>query len=148
MPEELAIKPLTGYDESLIPQSKQLYNLTWLEYASKNYQQSVKATRTTGGTGKHSIYIVPEGHTLFITSYYLQQLTKDGGALLLSGFIQFGNLGNLQLSGINSDETNGGFSCGLSSPLQIREGEEIYISSSHADLYISGGFTGFLVAKK
>jgi len=144
MPPEPAIPG--GYLREPVPDFvKQFFSKdfisSWKEWASQRYPQIIESTTTKGTV---TLFTVPEGQTLFITTAFVAQEGSDSSA----GSIRAGGkdiVGITRAGG--SDEPGHEASIVFSMPLKLRTGELVESVTSggiNAGATVSG-FTGFLV---
>lgn len=122
------------------------YSSTWSEWAAQNFDQVLGNGVVTDGTIT-TIFTVPAGVTLYITSAYLSieshSVTQRRADMLETGtqdlVLQVACAGNDS----NSNSTN------FTQPLIVRQGETIDIVPSVllADATVVGGFHGFQIPK-
>jgi hypothetical protein len=134
-------KPFYPAKKGIIPQEIQqnVYNVSSIQVGK--YNSAVDATTI--------IYTVPEGYTLFITSFFLQvqKYTSDAG---FSGRGRL-YLGSNEVFRVYSPYTEGEsqiINQSPSYPFILKEKEIIKVYSESAYGLAIGGFTGFLISNK
>lgn len=146
-PENLALKPLFGYDEKLYtPQTeKRDYYPSWLEWAAQKLVQILKSTATKGLV---TLYTVPMGQTLFITSAFVAQ----GGSNTFTASIRLqsgADLLSISSEG-GADEPGHEAAIVFQMPIKVAGGGVVESNTSgsvNASAPLAG-FSGFLVAFK
>jgi len=142
--EPVALKPISGYDESLYTalEQKKDYYPTLLEFASKNYPQII-ANAQAFGTTYAIIYTVPEGSTLYLCSWTYTG-NRDAVGAWTGQIALVGGTNYLFYTQNDAGGTEGVYhSLTYPMPLKLESGQQIGVYSTNADSI--GFITGFLV---
>ena len=142
MPDEkIALKPISGYDETLYTPDveKKDYTPTWLEWAAQNFQQISRAANQAG-TGGATIYTVPTGFTFYLTNVSITGIEGGSSGVITPSGSRY-ELISLKCSA-NNTATNS--SC-FSVPLKMNAGETINLIVAGAAANVTADITGFLV---
>lgn len=140
--EELALKPISGYDE----ENFKGYTITKQDFNAglMNYGVFIAESSLRGGVGTTHLYTVPDGKVLFIVGCWLlnKQVATDDlfVAIKINGvnFISFEGVAKI-------DETIPPVTYNFTIPVRVPAGADIGIYSEYANCGAMGGFTGYLV---
>jgi len=122
-------------------QQKREFSYTWCEWAAKNREQLILQYGNSGA-GNVSIYTIPEGFTLYVTSVLLTGIGNAAGVNILTINIDnalTGRIGALYLANGITNSCSLNFNC----PLKFNSGRQIYINYGNNISFLTI-VTGFL----
>ena len=144
MDEDLALKPISGYDPDLYTPAiqKKEYSKTWVEWAADNFEQVIINSAAVHGT---TIFTVPVNKILYITSAYVTGRGVAVGSIQIGYLVSGGitNISNAQWGAGSGGQAFPSFPM----PLKIESKTEIKIYVSGANSW-NVGLQGFLVPFK
>jgi len=122
---------------------------TWSEWASQNEERAIANSFLVNNNTK-TIFTVPKGKTLFITSAYLaienHGATSTARTAVLVEAASFNEILSITAAGTSSNA----HSLNFTHPIKIEEEEIIQLvpDSGFASARAVAGFRGFLIAKR
>lgn len=136
--------------EDVIKKDPREFIKSWVEWASDNEELILKS-RNRIASGDTTLYTVPENKTLYITNAYCSISCNSGAPSFRKVIIFIDSLNgeNAQIitSYIYGGGTNNTNQLSYSMPIKVESGSIIVLDTG-SNSSVSGGFVGFLVAKK